>query len=224
MRLFAARFAARFAASFVVLLAFPILLWSQEPAPKAPAASAVRTAPAAAAVPVAPPLASFAAMRVAVVPAQLWQADTIGWSKDATWSRLRPQLDSAITQALRDGGLGTKWAYAPDVVRSARRNPMYASDPSILGVGRWRGLLPKPGDDVAPLVADNLRSISALGDTRHALIPVELRGVGEFVQLRVVLVDTRTRGVVWAADLRAPAGPTMLTALAGQLAALIIEP
>jgi hypothetical protein len=171
-----------------------------------------------------PPLASFAAMRVAVVPAQLWHADTIGWSRDAQWSVLRPQLDSAISQTLRDGGLGAKWAYAGDVVRSARRNPLYSKDPATLGVGRWRNELPKPGDDLATLLADNLRSVSALGDTRHALIPVELRGDGDMARLRVVLADTRTRSVVWAADLRAPAGPEVLAALAQQLAALIVEP
>ncbi len=171
-----------------------------------------------------PPLASFAAMRVAVVPAQLWHADTIGWSRDAQWSALRPQLDSAISQALRDGGLGAKWAYAADVVRSARRNPLYSKDPATLGVGRWRNELPKVGDDLSALVADNLRSISALGDTRHALVPVELRGEGEMARLRMVLVDTRSRTVVWAADLRSPSGPAMLASLAQQLAALIVEP
>lgn len=170
------------------------------------------------------PLASYAAQRVAVVPAQLWHADTIGWSRDAQWSALRPQLDSAITQALRDGGLGAKWAYAGDVVRAARRNPLYSKDPATIGVGRWRNELPKPGDDLSALVADNLRSISALGDTRHALIPVELRGDGDAVRLRVVLADTRSRSVVWAADLRTTAGPAMLQTLAQQLAALIIEP
>ncbi len=170
------------------------------------------------------PLASFAALRVAVVPAQLWHADTIGWSRDAQWSALRLELDSAITQALRDGGLGAKWAYAGDVVRAARRNSLYAKDPATIGVGRWRNELPKAGDDLAAVVADNLRAISALGDTRHTLIPVELRGEGDAVRLRMVLVDTRTRNVVWAADLRTIAGPTMHATLAQQLAALFIEP
>lgn len=186
-----------------------------------PASQAEAPAPVAV---VQPPLASFAALRVAVVPAQLWHADTIGWSVGAQWSQLRPQLDSALTLALRDGGLGTKWAYAADVVRAARRNPMYSKDPATLGVGRWRNELPKPGEDVAALIADNLRSISALGDTRHALIPVELRGEGDQVRLRLVLVDTRTRTVVWANDLRSSGGPTMLTSLAQQLAVLILEP
>lgn len=170
------------------------------------------------------PLASFAAMRVAVVPVQLWSADTVGWSREAQWSALRPQLDSAIAQALRDGGLGAKWAYAGDVVRAARRNAPYSKDPSTIGVGRWRTELPKAGEQLTALVADNLRAISALGDTRHALIPVELRGEGDAVRLRLVLADTRTRSVVWAADLRTTAGPAMLQTLAQQLAALIIEP
>lgn len=170
------------------------------------------------------PLASFAAMRVAVVPVQLWSADTVGWSREAQWIALRPQLDSAIAQALRDGGLGAKWAYAGDVVRAARRNAPYSKDPSTIGVGRWRTELPKAGEQLTALVADNLRAISALGDTRHALIPVELRGEGDAVRLRLVLADTRTRSVVWAADLRTTAGPAMLQTLAQQLAALIIEP
>lgn len=170
------------------------------------------------------PLATFASVRVAVVPVQLWHADTIGWSRDAQWGVLRPQLDSAISQALRESTLGATWAYAGDVMRSARRNATYSKDPANLGVGRWRTLLPKAGDDVSAVVADHLRSVSALADSRYALIPVELRGEGDMARLRMVLTDTRARAVVWAADLRAPAGPEMLAALAQQLAAVIIHP
>lgn len=172
-----------------------------------------------------PPLAQFASLRVAIVPVQLWRADTAGWSAAVSWMALRPQLDSAITAALRDRGLGDRWSYAEDVLRSAQRNRLYSRDPTAIGVGRWRAGLPKPGETLSPLVADNLRSVTALGgDMRHVLIPVELRGEGDTGILRVVLADTRTRTVMWAADLSAPAGPALLHTLGERLADLILEP
>ena len=73
-----------------------------------------------------------AAMRVALVPAQLWRADSAGWSRSVTWSETRLALDSAVQAVLQERGLGKKWAYASDVVRSAKRNPTYASDPYSL--------------------------------------------------------------------------------------------
>jgi len=184
-----------------------------------PLAVTAQDAPA----PPAPPLAAFAAMRVAVVPVQLWRADSSAWSREVDWGHLRLELDSILGETLRDAGLGTRWAYASDVIRSARRNPIYSSDPYSLGVGRWRSAPPKMGEAVNSVVSDNLRPITALGDTRHALIPVELRAEGELVVLRLVLVDTRSRTVVWGADLGTAAGPGMLTALAERLAELIIE-
>jgi len=171
-----------------------------------------------------PPLASFAAQRVAIVPVQLWRADTVGWSRGASWPELRSALDSVLGETLKERGLGTRWAYAADVVRSARRNPMYAVDPYALGVGRWRNTPPKTGDRVPEVVADNLRPITALGDTRYALIPVELRGEGELAILRVILVDTRSRVIVWGGDFGVPGGAGAIDALATRIADLIVEP
>ena len=171
-----------------------------------------------------PPLSPFAAMRVAIVPAQLWHADSVGWSHGISWATTRMALDSAIAAVLQERGLGRKWAYAADVVRSAKRNPTYASDPYALGVTRLRGVELKSGTEVPQLLADNLRTVTALGDTRFALIPVELRAQGESVVLRLVMVDTRTRTLVWAGDLLAPGGAAMITGLATRVADLIIEP
>lgn len=176
------------------------------------------------AAPAGPPLGSFAAVRVAVLPTQLWKADTVGWSRGVTWLQLRAELDTAIAESLRERGLAGKWAFAGDVVRAARRNTLYASDPMAIGVGRWRSALPKPGDGLNALVADNLRLVTILGDTRHALIPVELRGEGDAGVLRLVMVDTRTRTVVWASDIAAPGGPALAAALAARLADLVVEP
>lgn len=171
-----------------------------------------------------PPLAGFAAMRVAITPVQLFRADTVGWSKGATWATLRLQVDSAVAEALKERGLGSRWAYPGDVVRSARRNPTYASDPYALGVGRWRSVPPKADEQMPPIVADNLRPLTALGDTRYALIPVELRGQGDDAVLRLVLADTRGRTVVWAGDLLITASPDMVEAIAARFADLVLEP
>jgi hypothetical protein len=120
--------------------------------------------------------------------------------------------------------MGRKWAYASDVVRAARRNPTYASDPFTLGVGRWRSTRPESGEELPGVLADNLRSVTALGDARYALIPVELRASADAVILRLVLVDTRTRMVTWAGDLISPAGARMIEELATRVANLVVEP
>ena len=172
-----------------------------------------------------PPLASFTAMRVAIVPVQLWRADTAGWSREISWAETRLALDSAVQAVLQERGLGKKWAYASDVARSARRNPTYASDPYALGVGRWRGVEPPKAGAVIPgLLADNLRSVTMLGDTRFALIPVELRAEGDAVVLRLVMADTRVRNIIWIGDLLSPGGKGMVEALATRVADLVIEP
>jgi len=172
------------------------------------------------------PLAQFAAQRLAITPVQFWRADTAGWSATADGAVLRAALDSAIAGELRARGMGNRWAFAGDVVRSARRNPTLRSDPSALGAGRWRAEPPKAGDQLPPLVADNLRVVSALGDTRYALIPVELRGSSGIATLRVVLVDTRLRSVVWYADLAAEGSSSNVVAeaLAKRLADLVVDP
>ena len=170
------------------------------------------------------PLTPFTAMRVAIMPVQLWRADSSAWSKAVDWAAMRVAIDSAIADELQARGLGKRWAYAGDVVRSAKRNPTYASDPYALGVSRWRAAPPKAGDAVPSIVADNLRLLTALGDTRYALVPVELRAEGPQAVLRLVLVDTRGRTVVWGGDLVSAGGDGLVAAVARDVADLIIEP
>lgn len=172
------------------------------------------------------PLAQFAAQRVAVTPVQFWRADTAGWSATADAAVMRAAVDSAIAREFRERGMGSRWAFAGDVVRSARRNPTLRSDPTALGAGRWRNEPPKPGDQLPQLVADNLRVISALGDTRYALIPVELRGASGITILRLVLADTRLRSALWYTDLSVDGTtPTAVAdALAKRLADLVVDP
>lgn len=170
------------------------------------------------------PLATFAAQRVAVTPVQFWRADTAGWSAGADGQGLRARLDSAIAQEFRTRGMGARWAFAGDVMRSARRNPTLRADPAALGAGRWRSQPPAPGDALPPLVADNLRTVSALGDTRYALIPVELRGHGGDVLLRLVIADTRLRTVVWTADILAAGSGNVTETVAARVADLVVDP
>jgi hypothetical protein len=176
------------------------------------------------AAPAGPVLGQFSAMRVAILPVQFWRADSAGWSAGVTWSQFRQQVDSAIAEGMRERGMGSRWAYGPDVVRSARRNPTLNSDPYALGVGRWRTAPPQIGEDLMPLVADNLRIVTALGDTRYALIPVDLRIVGDAAILRLVLADTRVRQVVWVGDVSVGASRGFLSALGARIADLVVEP
>lgn len=190
------------------MLLAPALLTAQDEEPVAPQA----------------PLAQFAAQRVAVMPLQYWRPDSIGWSAAIGNAEGLAATDSAITTGLRDAGLGSRWAYAADVRRIARRNTLYASDPSAIGVARWRNAPPTAGSALPSLVADNLRMLTALGDTRYALIPVELRGVGDLAALRLVLVDSRSRNVLWVGELGLPGAPDLWATLAQAIAQLVTEP
>lgn len=169
-------------------------------------------------------LGSFAAERVAITPVQFWRADTTGWSTSADGNALKAAIDSAIAQEFRDRGMGGKWSFAGDVMRSARRNPTLRSDPSSLGAARWRNTPPVPGDQLPQLVADNLRVITALGDTRYALIPLEVRGASGLATLRIVFADTRMRTIVWTADLMVNAPNGVAAALAVRVADLVVDP
>lgn len=171
-----------------------------------------------------PPLAPFTAVRVSITPVQSWRPDSIGWSREVTWATTRLAIDSTLQAILEERGLGRKWAYASDMVRTAKRNPTYASDPYALGVARLRNMEMKAGNAIPQALADNLRPFTALGDTRYALIPFELRAKGDGVVLRVVLVDTRSRTLVWAGDLASVGGAQMVSELAARIANLIIDP
>lgn len=173
---------------------------------------------------VGPPLAAFTEERLAVVPIQGWRPDTAGWSRPVVWAQLRLAIDSAVTAELQDRGMGRRWAYATDVVRIARRNPTFQGDPYALGAGRWRSTLPEIGSPIPAPLADNLRFLTALGDTRQVLVPVELRVEGAVTQLRLVIVDTRARTVLFAGDLVVPGGATLASGLATRLVDLFLEP
>lgn len=214
--------------ALLIALSFPALLSVKASALDAQAPTgappAIRGAAAKGPPVGGPPLGAFVEERVAVTPIQSWRADTAGESSSLAWSQLRLALDSAVTAELQDRGMGRRWAAPLDVVRLARRNPTFQSDPYALGIGRWRAMLPETGASIPSPLADNLRFLTALGDTRHVLVPVELRVEGGVTRVRLVFADTRARTVQWAGDLVLPGGASVAADLATRLADLFLEP
>ena len=175
----------------------------------------------------AQPLAAFAAQRVSVMPVQLLRADTTAPVHGPDWARVRKELDDSLGAAIAERGIGRKWAYAADIDRMARRNATYASDPYSLGTGGLRERLLKPEDKLSAVLVGNLRTLIALGDSRFALIPVELSfarsGAESRATLRLVLVDGRAGQVVWAGDVVGEPGAAFGAASVGALAQRVAD-
>ncbi|HVT41283.1 MAG TPA: hypothetical protein VHE78_19760 [Gemmatimonadaceae bacterium] len=174
-----------------------------------------------------PPLAAFVGQRIAVMPVQLLRADTVAFVRPAAWDAFRRELDDSIGSAIAERGVGKKWAYAADIARSARRNAAYVSDPYSLGVQPLRNPIYKVGDKIPGLFASNLRPLIALGDTRFALVPVEVAFVGtaerQRAVLRLALVDGRGGLFVWVGDVASDAASALTPALIGSLAARVAD-
>jgi hypothetical protein len=174
-----------------------------------------------------PPLAAFVAQRIAVMPVQLLRVDTIAFVRPAAWDAFRRELDDSIGSAIAERGVGKKWAYAADMARTARRNAAYVSDPYSLGVQPLRNAVYKGGDKIPELFGSNLRALIALGDTRFALVPVEIAFVGNATRqravLRLALVDGRGGLFVWVGDVASDAASSLTPALIGSLAARVAD-
>lgn len=175
----------------------------------------------------AQPLAGFAAQKVAVMPVQFVRADSSGSVHAADWAGVRKALDDSIGAAIAERGIGKKWAYAADIERMAKRNAVYVSDPYALGAGGLRTRPLKPEEPVSPVLVNNLRSLIALGDSRFALIPVELsfahKGAESRASLRLVLVDGRVGQVVWSGDIAGEPATAFGAATIGALAQRVAD-
>jgi hypothetical protein len=176
------------------------------------------------------PLAQFAAQKVAVYPIQFLRNDTTAPVRQADWPNVRKEFDDSLGAAIAERGVGKKWTYAPDLIRLAKRNAGYVSDPSTLGAGGLRPPRPLKADDQAgPTLVSNLRSLTALGDARIAMVPVELgfekKGADVRATLRVVLIDSLAGQVIWYIDLAVPTGTSFghagVSALAQRVADLV---
>lgn len=185
-----------------------------------------------AASPTAAPLNSFAAVRLIVLPTQR-AGDAIGWGAKAGEPRvLFAAFDSSLESAVREKGL-TSWVLASDLARTARRNPMYATNPADIRAGDAVRFLERQRDENIPEpVASQLRTLAGFHDARYALIPVELRfeagsapSTGRVV-VRMAVLDVRGSRLVFVGDITgadaADYTPALVAALARRFADLVV--
>ena len=153
------------------------------------------------------PLNSFAAIRLIVLPTQR-AVDGIAWGAKAGVPRVfLASIDSALEAAVKDKGI-TSWVMSSDLARTARRNPLYATNPADIRAGDAVRFLERQRDSEIPEpVASQLRTLVSFHDARYALIPVEVRfeagstsGSGRAV-LRVAILDVRGSRLVFIGDI-----------------------
>ncbi len=110
-------------------------------------------------------------------------------------------LDDEIALALRSRGV-SQWTSARDISASARRNIGMTADPHALSAQGIRRITRASEDPLPEPLASQIRSLTALRDTRYALLPIELRRDVTTVHprgtLRLFLIDSRTARIVWA--------------------------
>ncbi len=116
-------------------------------------------------------------------------------------------LDRELAFALDERGLGATVSGAAAAERLARLNRSYAGDPHALPLSATRQL--KAGDEVEEPLASRLRSVAALADRRHVVVPLALRvepvssapsaeAGAVRAALQLALVDVRLARVLWA--------------------------
>jgi len=180
------------------------------------------------------PLASIAAQRIVVAPAQrLRGADSVGWAAAVgpTPDYLR-RVDDEIAFAMRERELGAGWVFPPQLAAVARRNAPVAADPYALAVAQLLAPPPRSGGpvEITEPLAGQLRSLVALNDARFVLVPAELRferaaqtaGAARAV-LRVTVVDARLARVRWAGEVASDTASAHSPALAAGVAARLAD-
>jgi hypothetical protein len=172
-------------------------------------------------------------MRMITLPTQFLRSADSSWSARVTDPRaFLASVDAAIEAAMRDRGLGTMWAFASDLARTAQRNPMYATDPAQIRVGdAVRVMERRSGGEIPEPVASQLRALVGFHDARHALVPLEVRfeplgAEGARAILHVVVLDVRGSRLAWIGDIAGtPAtafSPAVATDLAQRFADLVV--
>jgi hypothetical protein len=182
------------------------------------------------------PLSAFATVRVIALPVQyLRTGDSLGWgAKVGEPKAYLARVDSALEAALRERGLETQWAFPSDLARTARRNPMHATSPSMIRAGDAVRVMERRRDAQIPEpVASQVRALAGFHDSRHAFVPVELRferapnGAGGRAVLHVAVLDVRLSQLVFSGDIAGPEsaepGADLPAELARRFANLIVE-
>ena len=176
------------------------------------------------------PLNSFAAVRLIVLPTQSLQTgDAMGWaSRSGGWTFMAA-IDSALEASVRDRGLAS-WILPSDLARTARRNPMYATNPAEIRAGDAVRYLERQRESEIPEpVASQLRTLIGFHDARHALVPVEIRfepgasaGTGHAI-LRVAVLDVRGSRLVFIGDIVGPDAAEFSPTIASDLARRFVD-
>lgn len=178
-------------------------------------------------------LGPLASEPLVVLPVQTLRMTVPDWSNKVGDPRaFLATVDDEIAFAVRERGLRGKWAFGPDLARSARRNPTYAVDPYSIAIEPIVPLERDPGKILGEPLAGQLRAFTGLFNARYAFVPVELRLMpdsgGARASLHAVVIDTRSRGLHWVGDVRGDVvrsfSPAVAAGLAGRVADLFIIP
>ncbi|MDQ6830113.1 MAG: hypothetical protein M3081_14750 [Gemmatimonadota bacterium] len=175
------------------------------------------------------PLAGFAAQRLIVLPTRFLRTnDSLGWTRDigAAADYLKT-VDDELAFALRERGVQGTWVMASDVVKAAKRNFAYATDPYTLGEEPLRPPRKKP-ELLADPLASELRNLIALHDgVRYALLPVEVRfekfGSQGRAVLHLAVIDVRMSKVLWSGDVVSDPSILFTPALAASLSVHVAD-
>ncbi|MEJ2481840.1 MAG: hypothetical protein P8049_01575 [Gemmatimonadota bacterium] len=153
-------------------------------------------------------------------------------------------MDAELQFALGASRGAEDWALPADVIRRVDRNPMLRTDPSRLA---YQGLLEKPDKrkQIYEPLHGELRSISALFDTRYLVLPISLfvesdpigseesrpdasaeqngPGTSYRAHLLLAMIDIRSSTIVWWGEVVGAAGGADSPALTASLAERVAE-
>ena len=153
-------------------------------------------------------------------------------------------MDAELQFALEESRGAEDWALPADVVRRVDRNPMLRTDPSRMA---YQGLLEKPDKrkQIYEPLHGELRSISALFDTRYVVLPIslfvetdspgpddpqpdssaDLHGpdASYRAHLLLAMIDIRSSRIVWWGEIAGEAGKADSPALTASLAERVAE-
>lgn len=211
---------------------------SQAPAPAVTSAPAPATSAQTPATPqqgsLRGALAPLASEPLVVLPVQTLVMTVPDWSDKVGDPRTYlSAVDDEITFAVRERALRGKWAFAPDLARSAKRNPTYAVDPYTIALDPIKPVERDAEKIVGEPLAGQLRAFAGLFSARYAFVPVELRlapdpSGGARATIHAVVIDTRSAKLTWKGDVSGDVvrsfSPAVAAGIAGRVADLFIPP
>ena len=178
-------------------------------------------------------LAPLASEPLVVLPVQTLSLTVADWSDKLGDPRaFLSSVDDEIAFAVRERALRGKWAFAPDLARSAKRNPTYAVDPYTIALDPLKPVERDPEKIIGEPLSGQLRAFAGLFNARYAFIPVELRlapdAAGARATIHAVVVDTRSARLTWKGDITGDAvrafSPAVAAGIAGRVADLFTTP